>query len=477
MFANAIREGSTPFTSKIADEMFGHITGRPYRGDESFTATMRALLHKRLPDGAHVSVRQVDFPLNLSDSVFNAEPNAFLSNAIDGIPADTISVASVRGTQEYINRVFSALDEKMDRVEDISIRRDLQQVFEKAKTAARFYINAATNSALIVIERLDLTRWRLIQCSMKHYLPNYFSGENDTTPAERDMLRSLHLGSSDDYLAAISKLAEGIDFRGYVLEHIVKDLSKSIHQSSVTRTENKLRELRARLEELISTQRSVLNSIDTENVMLLGFRERLRNNDGDKELLEFMKMNKNIEPLERHDHGFSIIIRTDLDSYDPDLYERMARNADSDLYYDYEVENDDFDSDANKRKLLDAIFGENPVLKVNTCAYFDIDVRGSVHVSSGYSFPAAYDDCLPNPHLDHHACLGQHRAPIESFIQRGDIPAALMQCRTAASSINLGEQPTLHPFLRDLFGTTNKIIRLPDGTNVNPSEALKWLNN
>lgn len=477
MFSNAIREGSTPFTSKVADEMFGRISGRPYRGDESFLATLRALLYKRLPKEKSMTVRPVDFPTNMSDAVFSSDIKVFLSDAIQGVPNDCITIAAVRGTKEYIERVFTAIDDKMQDLTGFVPRRDLQEVYASTNTVTRILINAEANSALIVIERPDLTRWHLLQACIKHYLPGYFSGDNDTTQEERELLKMMFRGDSNDYLNAIGEIAKEVDFRGYILENIVKDLSKSIHQSSIRRSQEKLSELNDRLSGLIDQQRTILASIDNENTMLLGARERMRCDTGDKELFDFMMMNKSIEPLERVDHGFSIIVRTDLDSYDPDLYERMARNPDSDLYYDYSVDNDDFDSDANKRKLLDAIFGDDPVLKINTCAYFQIDVRGSVHVTSDYNFPIAYKDCLPNPHLDHHSCLGQHREPIESLIRRGDIPAALVQCRVAASSINLGEQPTLHPFLSTLFSTHDKVIRLPDGTNVNPSEALEWLNN
>ena len=129
----------------------------------------------------------------------------------------------------------------------------------------------------------------------------------------------------------------------------------------------------------------------------------------------------------------------------------------------------------NTKKLLDAIFGDEPVLRVKICAYYDMDVRGDVDSMRRYRFQPNCNDYMPNPHLNHYNCLGNHRRYINDRLTDGDVVGAIEQCIASAKSLNIGEGATMEYFLHDLFQTSRKIIELPDHTSVNPSEALKWL--
>ena len=55
MITRSIEE--VKLSSAIADEFIPSITGDGFRGDNSWLATMRALLPSRLPDGAKVQLK------------------------------------------------------------------------------------------------------------------------------------------------------------------------------------------------------------------------------------------------------------------------------------------------------------------------------------------------------------------------------------------------------------------------------------
>ena len=55
MITRSIEE--VKLSSAIADELLPSITGDGFRGDNSWLATMRALLPSRLPDGAKVQLK------------------------------------------------------------------------------------------------------------------------------------------------------------------------------------------------------------------------------------------------------------------------------------------------------------------------------------------------------------------------------------------------------------------------------------
>jgi hypothetical protein len=109
-------------------------------------------------------------------------------------------------------------------------------------------------------------------------------------------------------------------------------------------------------------------------------------------------------------------------------------------------------------------------------AYFWLDIRGDVESESYYDFPRRLTDThIPNPHLFFHNCLGQNAPAIVEALSEGDLTGAVAQCIAATANINIGEEPTVRPFLEKFLNTESKCLEFSDGTLCDPLEALEKL--
>ena len=128
-----------------------------------------------------------------------------------------------------------------------------------------------------------------------------------------------------------------------------------------------------------------------------------------------------------------------------------------------------------RRKIMDAIFSDDAVLKVKMCSNYIIDLRGTCDATAGYRYGDEFIGYIPNPHIHRFACLGNYKPYINRAIRDGNLIGAIEQCVTSAKSLNFTEAHTVRYFLNDLFTSRYKVIVLPDGKEVTPVEALEYL--
>ena len=230
----------------------------------------------------------------------------------------------------------------------------------------------------------------------------------------------------------------------------------------------------ARIERTMSTYQTLIGQRDDLNVRHAGLQAIINGATENSELMDYVICNRNLIPISTSGMSFSFVVKCYLDSFDPDMYETMARNPQSHLFQGYSAPAQ-FRSVEDKRLFLGAIFNEDPKLKVKICAYYQLDARGNSTSYSGYVYPDECRDRMPNPHLQYHNCLGNHQRYINDHILRGDMVRAVEQCVASAKSLNIGEGITARRFFGELMSSRNKVIELPDGTEVNAVDALAWL--
>ena len=173
---------------------------------------------------------------------------------------------------------------------------------------------------------------------------------------------------------------------------------------------------------------------------------------------------------------FNFIVKTVLDSWDPELFETMVNKDTSHLYSGYSIGHQEFRTIEARRKFFNAIFSDDPKLRIKLCGLYILDLRGLSSSSSGYHFPRSCSDRLPNPHLHFFNCLGNYQRAINGYLRDGDAVGAVEQCVASCKSINLAEPPTVQRFFEILFRTNADVIELPDHSSVTTVKALEWLN-
>ena len=456
-------------------EDFFSIEGDIFSGDTSFTATLRALLHKRL-NGTK---------LNFLTDWFNAtdfsDPTTMYATYT---PAQSdgsfLIIANLSGLQPSKDRTFDIYDDPMvgfcATYPDFREAKDLRAfVKNRGRLNARFYIRADGKAAYVLCEDLDLPAYHFLQSLIPRYLPHYFK-DDPLDENELALLSALTLRKPDEYIRLLSVLASRIDFRAHEIRKIIGDYEKGGRREEIKRTELQIRDARQQIETLSNRYTEMVSRLDSLNIMLAGQELALASASDGSELVDYFVCNRNINPVRAEGRTLMFTVKTFLESFDPEQFRTYSRNPASCLYegYAYSGIFSDFEK---RKKMVDAIFSEEPVLKVKICSNYLIDLRGSSSSTRGYNYGDNFVDYVPNPHIHYYACLGNYARYINQALGNGDTIGAIEQCIASAKSLNLAEPHTVRYFLRDVFSSTKNIIRLPDGSDVTLSQAFDYLSN
>lgn len=459
MFNKIITE--TPFTQDLADEIFTSVNGAVYLNDVSFVSTLRALMVGRSGFPARVYLQDMcsaDYDQCITLSPFN--------------PEHFHDVLIILTTQDHA--LIHDIDTRFaNDLPDFRELADLKQ-FVAPYMVARFYIDEEKHKTVVFVENLSIRRWHLLQALIPRYFPWIFQ-DNPISDEERELLSSLTHKYSNDYERIIEIFSSKVDFRTLSIQKCLGGFERKANLALAKKCEEEVNQYTEQMHNIIIQYDSYLRSKEELNAKMHGYLALAQACDAkDSELVDYFKCNKSLMPINTRDTSFSFIVNTYLESYDPEMYETYSENDLSYLYHGYsrpaEFENrDDF------KLFLDAIFSEEPTLKIRVCAYFTIKVGGSVDSYAGYDFPPECRDRIPNPHLHYFDCLGNYQRYIRECLLEGNIIGAVEQCVASAKSINITEAITVRRFLVDLMMCRNRVIELPDGSLMTAVDALEWL--
>lgn len=466
--------------SDVANHAFHNIAAEEYNGDRSLAATMRALLLPRIEPDTEVNGSYSYLTFNAS--VINQHGLDQLIDAVAKKPnrtSNTLQIINVRLSDKTdADAWFAKLDDEtngfvksFDNYKEITDIRD----YVAEAMRARFYIAPSRQSTYIFIESMTTRRWHYIQAFLPRYFPWFFEGK-PVTEEEKGLLFALTRRTPDEYEQKIDAIAAKFNIRDWLIKNMLGDIEKNARKGQIDEIDRQIRNARDRLQSLMRDYSAQVQNMDDLNIRRLGLLSAAEQ-IGESEIVEYFTHNKFLDPVSVEGMRMSFIVRTYLDSWDPDMYERIAAKTTSDLYDGYRVSNPKFRDKAIRKKFFDALFGEDPKLRIKMCAYYQLDLRGSATSYRGYAYPQNCKDYMPNPHLQYHNCLGNYSRYIADCLGRGDVVGAVEQCIASAKSINFAEAITYCKMFEAMFSSNNKVIELPDKTSVSPADALDWLLN
>ena len=463
-------------TNDLAEQAFGNVCGDSYNGDTSFVATLRALLLSRVGTN---SVRLFYKSVNLSrSSIERASFDELINYSMRRLGPDRITVCNLNSVSQGDRQAF--LD-RFDNAESgfVKIYPDFVELtnirdFVQSAMNARFYTSEERKSTIIIVENMNIKRWHYIQSFTPRYFKWYFENA-PYTEEEKHLLASLTMRSPDEYQRRIEEFANRFDMRAILIQNVIGGFESNARRAQLERIDSEIRDTLNTMRSLMEDYSYQVRSLDEKNLIRSGLQQAIDTAGSSSELVDFFKANKSLEPIRTDGYVLEFIVKTYLDGFDPEMYETMSNREESHIYRGYDIYKEVFRDKANRKKFLDAIFSDDPKLRIKTCAYYRIDMRGTVNSQSRYSYPESCRDMIPNPHLQRHNCLGNHRQFIQERLQESDIVGAIGQCIASAKSVNVGESATFPYFLGELFETNYKVIELPDGSSVSPEEAFKWL--
>lgn len=485
MFTKCIT--SLTLASGIADGMFGNIIAPRYMDDVSFVATLRALMHNRVPDGGQIvlTFTKSNYGAHTIENASGQDcVSAFLSGGrIVRGTSGCLHIHSFEGDSEGNDACFKKLDSGavIEYLNWLKPADDMNHFFEQRKIKARFYLSEERNSALIFIEGMTMRKWHLLQSMVPRYFPGYFA-EKPLEGKELKLIKSLTNRYAPEYEELIEEAAKQFDFRTEMIRSNLKGFESGFHKIALRETRNEIDRYRERIRELERQFSNYYQNMDELTTRELGLVEKIKTVDDneDSELMEYFLCNKGLDIVEVRDGTIQFIVKTVISSFDPDMFDSVIHRKESFFYRHYETGrsygNPELTDDRIKKLML-AIFRDE-TLKLRVCAAYWLDFKhGEYRGLSGYSYP---DDVLkdhtPNQHIQHYACLGNNRAVVADAMVRRDYVSAVSACCSSASNINLTESNTGTFFMQKICDpAVGRIIQMPDGTTMTPVDAVKWL--
>lgn len=457
-----------PFADEDAGLVFGsRIYGDAYDGDNTFLATLRALVHSRMPEEEHLCFRVFD--MNSDELEFIRDRDAILLG-------NQLSVVKVRADtpEKALENMAkaSAILEEMGYKE----RKTVQLFYKRVMPAMGFYHEGTRNSILFA-HGVDMRLYHFLQCCVPTVLPWYFpTDERGHTPLaddEKALASSFQRSDRNVYLKALKDIAKKYDFSDVLLRKKLEGFETRIRDSQIQNVRERIENVEREIVNYREAIQSYLADRDKYLIQLHGLRAMRSAGEGDSDLLTYFLCNKHVH-LDRTE-GSSIYFTAfgNAADCDEDIVESYLDNEYADLYD--RADRDGYSYD-DTRRVMSAIFLDHTI-NLRFVAKYRIDmIRGITGISGWDDEDGEYDGYMPNPHIYYHSCLGSYESVLTQLTMDGNYLAAMEQCLMSALSLNWADGIVFDEFMSDLCHRKVKCLELPDGTITDFDGALKYLN-
>jgi len=462
----------TTLASEAADRLFTNISyGYVDVPDQSFLATLRALLRKRLPhnETMKLSCRI----LHLTESAISGMSasqamNLFVTETVHFSGADynisivTTTNADAGAKMLEIVRANAGLGKRY--LGDY-FRKDDLQVFYARKLKALFYTYNNQNT-VIFIDHMELKHFHALQMMIPKYLSCLFA-DNPLTEAETALLKSTGSKSAVEYETLIEEFAKDLDIRAELIRGKLAGFETVFERARLDEIRNEINTFQGDYDYHISMLRDISNKIQDRKYTLAGLECALNDCSGDSELVEYFMCNKNLSLIKVNGTKMEFVAHGYADIYDAEAFGQYVGNHRGYMYGGLSSSV----TKAQMEKLYRAIFGDCQY-RLRICAAYTADMRNGLSAFSNYNFPPESRTYLPNPHIQNHGCIGTYAGRFQEYMQKKDYVGAIDQAAVSARNLNFYDSAAIGSLARSLSCATIKCIEKPDGTLLTPREAI-----
>lgn len=472
MFRQSV--SSTMLTSDAANIFFSNIKGDMFGSDNTFLATVRALVAPRMPDGEsiHVSFGRSDFNAAVISetpakrmvemvcgNMYRGAGQIYIHNLSNRDEAN--NVANIELLRHYFCEVYAGWQP----LEKIS-------TFYQRSFKVVCFINSESKSAALFVEQLNLQKLHYLQMSILAFLPWYFDPQKGMNEAEMALVHSLRERTPEKYEACIAELAKQYDFESGRIRRMLQGFETKFEQVECDRVRRDISRVDSDMDGLDRQYSELIKRRNDLCIRLLGLERRIEEGV-ESELMEYFLCNRKLY-LEGIDGTYMYFaVRDYLSYFDEDAATTYIKNRNG---YFYRRCSDDMTKDGME-KLLNAIFVDQTI-KIRFCAAYYFDINGSVYANSAHNFGPEFKGYRPNPHINEYSCMGNYKSTINAALRNRDYITALEQCVASAKSLNFHDSTVMGNFIEQFTangGSSYKAIELPDGSIVSPRDAIKWI--
>ena len=459
--------------NSIANNLFSNITANRFGTDKSFSATLRALLRKRLPDGQSVKVTLVPL-IHSIDPLSSASPDACMRSFMSDIENVSIRESSririvyfsgKEAGQRMLNIVQATAGKHMARYVP---QKDLQLFYVKMLDGL-FYIDAACKDTIIFVDSLDSKKLHALQMMIPKYLPWLFE-DSPLSLEETALLKSLSLKNSSEYERLIEMFAADFDMRSEVIRSRLSEFETVFERLQMDEVSQTIARYEQEYQDYLEGIRTALDTIQHQKILLAGLKCKVAEAADESEIMEYFLCNKNLSVIHVSGTELEFAVHGYADIYDADAFEIYVRNHSGYLY-------SSLDSRITKpqmERLYRAIFSEGKY-KLRVCAAYRADMRNSIKPVQNYSFPPESMTYLPNPHIQHFGCIGGYASRFQEYMHKRDYVGAIDQAMVSARNLNFHDSAVMGQLAQDLSSTKIQCIEDENGRLMTPREAIKTL--
>lgn len=468
-------------TSGVADALFSNIHGDYFRNDESFVATLRALLHSRVPKDESVTLKHTSSAYRtgqVADSSGRDCVRAFLK----GSPITTggmgiLLIHSFGGSEDDNTACFEKLEKGIpDALGGYEPLTDLSLWIEKnAKFRAKVYLNAEFRNTIIFVESLNIKKWHMLESLISRYFPWYFES-SPMTDEEMEIVKTLTKRYAPSYEEKIQAYAKRFDFRSQVIRDKLTGFETHFDRRKLESVRNEISSVEMSFRDLETRFANYYRQMEDLRTQEAGLVDKIKHGGGEEssELLDYFLCNNSLHLMSVRNGYMEFIVTTTVANFDPDAAEAVIGNRRSYIYGN--IGNREM-TEARIKRLMTEIFVKE-TMKIRICAAYSLNFDDGRYAGmAGYTFPSDIAiDHTPNQHIQAYHCLGGNEATIRESMRKRDYVGAVAACVQSAKSINILEEATTGKMTQILFSNgVGKVIEMSDGTTKTPLEAVLWL--
>ncbi len=476
MFSAAIQR--TPFVTAAADRYFGgKIAGDRYGDDHTAVSTLRALLYHRIGNNTlYFEYMTTSYDLSRIGRRTESDWGDAFRTRFEGRDNYLTVMELCNPSKEANEKLFDILAGNFADHDGWVRLKPITDFFRRNFDVLCF-IRPAMKQTVYVIKSADsldkkLRIFHQLQLSFLTALPWYFNPQNGDRllPEEKELLESLQGRDHTQYLECLKKLEASLDFEaGYIREQLTQ--IESAYERA--RLQVVRQEISRTMENIAEYERyinNLLEEITKKNIELSGLEYKLNNSNPESTLCDYFLCNRALRLGIVSGTHMQYSVNTLMTYFDEDQALALIRNPRSVMYFTSSA----FPAE-HVKKLMTAIFIDEKI-RVRFCAAYDLNVSGGVSGVKHYNFMEDELDRMPNPHIQYHACLGDHRIALDAAMRERDYIGAISQTIASASSLNVTDSVVMDEFCRNMFNDkTTRWFELPDGTKMNLIEALDYV--
>jgi len=451
----------------IADRLFDNIKSLNFCMDQTFKATLRALLGKRLLIDKSVCIATI--PLGCESVTADIITEQIRQNdyGYDHTIYIVYPTDKILGSQ-MLESVRTYVGEGKRYLTTYTLQEDLR-IFYIKKLDGLFYTNG-TNS-IIFLDFLDIRRFHALQMMIPKYLPTLFK-DIPLTDDETALLKSLGSRSHFEYERIIEQFAQRLDMRSEIIRTRLKGFESVFERERIDETHRNIEKHQNDYQAYLDNFRRITNLIQDQKIILAGLQCKVDESDGNEsELMEYFLCNKQLSIIRVKGTELEFVVHGYADVFDEDAFETYVGNHNSYLYNRLA----NIDAREEMELLYRAIFGDGKY-KLRVCAAYKADMKYGLTPVQNYIFPPESQTYLPNPHIQNYGCIGGYASRFVEYMNNQDYVGAIEQAAVSARNLNFHDSTVMIMFAHNLSSTTIKCIEDTDGNLMTPKEAIKKLN-